>query len=209
MIRTDKDNKLLEEFYNRDTSNESRAEYKKKLYELQKAIWGDIFSGSEKAKDAKKKRNEEYNKTHKRQIKETVKKWESVPENKEKINKSKRERYKARMQNDILFRVKENIRQAIKRAFKEKNHKKSSKTTNILGCTFDELKVYLENKFESWMSWDNYGSYRLNGPRTWQVDHIFSLCTAKTKEDIIKLNHYTNLRPLCSKINLEEGGRKI
>ena len=34
-----------------------------------------------------------------------------------------------------------------------------------------------------------------------KLDHVVPLSTAKKEEDIIKLNHYTNLQPLCSKIN--------
>lgn len=33
------------------------------------------------------------------------------------------------------------------------------------------------------------------------IDHIIPLSSAKTEEDIIKLSHYSNLQPLCSKVN--------
>lgn len=32
-------------------------------------------------------------------------------------------------------------------------------------------------------------------------DHMIPVTSAKTEEEIIKRNHYTNLQPLCSKIN--------
>lgn len=32
-------------------------------------------------------------------------------------------------------------------------------------------------------------------------DHIIPMSCAKTEEDVIRLNHYTNLQPLCSHIN--------
>ena len=35
----------------------------------------------------------------------------------------------------------------------------------------------------------------------WDIDHIVPLSSAKTEEDLIKLNHYTNLQPLCSQTN--------
>jgi hypothetical protein len=35
----------------------------------------------------------------------------------------------------------------------------------------------------------------------WDLDHIIPISSAKTKEDLIKLNHYTNLQPLCSCYN--------
>lgn len=54
------------------------------------------------------------------------------------------------------------------------------------------------------MNWENYGNpkdgkYELN--KTWDLDHIIPICSAKTNEDIIRLNHYTNFQPLCSYVN--------
>ena len=78
---------------------------------------------------------------------------------------------------------------------------KSRKTTEILGCSFEELKSYLESKFEPWMNWENRGLYNGELNYGWDVDHIIPLSSAKTEDDVIKLNDYTNLQPLCSKIN--------
>jgi hypothetical protein len=70
-----------------------------------------------------------------------------------------------------------------------------------LGCSFEEFKIYLESKFESWMSWENYGKYNGELNYGWDIDHINPLSNAKTEEEIYNLSHYTNLQPLCSKIN--------
>ena len=35
----------------------------------------------------------------------------------------------------------------------------------------------------------------------WDIDHIIPISSAESEDDIIKLNHYTNLQPLCSYIN--------
>ena len=51
------------------------------------------------------------------------------------------------------------------------------------------------------MSWDNYGKYNGLLNYGWDIDHIIPVSSSKTEEDIIRLNHYTNLQPLCSKIN--------
>ena len=82
------------------------------------------------------------------------------------------------------------------------NYTKKSKSCEILGCSFNELKTHLESKFEPWMNWDNRGLIK-NGEFNigWDIDHIIPLSSAKTEEEIIKLNHYTNLQPLCSMIN--------
>ena len=55
--------------------------------------------------------------------------------------------------------------------------------------------------FEPWMNWGNHGNPKdgvIEPNKTWDIDHIIPLSSAKTEDDIIKLNHYTNLRPLCS-----------
>jgi 5-methylcytosine-specific restriction endonuclease McrA len=54
------------------------------------------------------------------------------------------------------------------------------------------------------MTWENQGKCMSNYNETWQLDHIIPISNAKSIEDVIKLNHYTNLRPLCSKLNLEK-----
>lgn len=51
------------------------------------------------------------------------------------------------------------------------------------------------------MNWENYGLYNGTEGYGWDIDHIIPTSSGITEDDIIKLNHYLNLRPLCSKIN--------
>ena len=51
------------------------------------------------------------------------------------------------------------------------------------------------------MSWNNAGE--------WHYDHIYPISLAKTQEEIIKLNHYTNFQPLWAKENISKGNRVI
>jgi len=51
------------------------------------------------------------------------------------------------------------------------------------------------------MTWENRGLYNGELNYGWDIDHIIPIASAKTEEDIIKLNHYKNLQPLCSHIN--------
>jgi len=131
--------------------------------------------------------------------------------NKEKIieyrvnNKEKRNTYhKNRINNDPLYKLSYSIRININTSFKHNNHRKKSKTQEILGCTFKEFKIYLESLFEPWMTWQNHGNW--DGIPTeintaWDIDHIIPSSSAKTEEDVYKLNHYTNFQPLCSYTN--------
>jgi len=65
-----------------------------------------------------------------------------------------------------------------------------------VGCTRKELASYLESKFQSGMSWDNYGK----GDKFWVIDHIkpLALFDLTDREQRHAANHYTNLQPLWS-----------
>lgn len=125
-------------------------------------------------------------------------------------NKLKRNKYLIeRRKNDEMFRLITNIRNLILNSFYEVGYSKSSKTQEILGCSFDEFRLYLESKFDNWMNWNNRGLYNGEINFGWDIDHIIPLSEAKNKEDLIRLNHYTNLQPLCSKVNRDIKKNKI
>jgi len=114
-------------------------------------------------------------------------------------------RYKnKRMLTDVTYKMYHSISVLIRSSFKNVGNNKSRKTQQILGCTFEEFKEHLEKQFEPWMNWDNYGKYNGELNFGWDIDHIeplFPLGITRSEEDIVRLNHYTNLRPLCSKVN--------
>ena len=120
--------------------------------------------------------------------------------NKDKLTKRRNER----LATEPLFKLKKNIRSLIRQSFKQSGFRKTSKTAEILCCTFQEFKKHIEKQFESWMTWDNYGMYKPGADRTWNIDHKIPLASAKTEDELIKLNHYLNLRPLCSKENRDK-----
>lgn len=111
------------------------------------------------------------------------------------------ERRKSRMSNDDLYAIKERVRCLIKESIKKMNFSKNSKTSEILGCSKNEFKTHIEKQFLSGMTWENRNK--------WHLDHIVPISTAKTQEEIIRLNHLTNLRPLWSKDNLRKSNKQI
>lgn len=117
--------------------------------------------------------------------------------NKDKIN----ERERNRLKNDILYKLKKSIRTSIGKGFRVNGYTKKSKTHEILGCSFEEFKLYLESKFDDWMNWNNKGLYNGTPEYGWDIDHIIPASNATTEIDLIQLNHYTNLQPLCSYYN--------
>ena len=104
-----------------------------------------------------------------------------------------------RYKNDIMFKLIRNYRNLVSISFM--SSKKSLKSKEILGCSFEEFKIYLESKFENWMTWENRGLYNGEFNHGWDIDHIIPISLAKNEDDLIRLNHFTNLQPLCSKVN--------
>lgn len=135
--------------------------------------------------------------------KEYINKYRNNPINKERSNNRKRERFK----DDILFRLSCVIRCRTNGILKSKNLKRYKKINQYLGCTEEELKLYLESKFYpnhetgEQMTWENQGFYG------WHIDHIIPLSSATTIEEIYKLSHYTNLQPLWMKENLQKSDK--
>jgi hypothetical protein len=117
------------------------------------------------------------------------------------IYKKNNDNRRKRCENNQLDRLKHAIRTSIGMSIIRKGYKKKSKSFEILNCSYEDFKIYLESQFKDWMNWDNYGKYNGELNYGWDIDHIIPLSSAKSEEDIIRLNHYTNFQPLCSKIN--------
>jgi hypothetical protein len=118
--------------------------------------------------------------------------------NKYKINKLASKRISIKRHTDSVFKLKHNISCLIRNSIKKKGYTKSKKTEDIIGCSVNELLIHLSSMFLEGMSFDNHGD--------WHIDHIIPLVTAKTEDEVIKLNHYTNLQPLWAKDNLSKSG---
>lgn len=172
--------------------NKASAKYRKDhLEELRKADRKEYAENIEYFRQ----RNLQYSRSHKKENSLTYKKWRL--NHKKELAAYKNMKYKT----DPNFKCKVTVRKLIRESINKMGFKKGSKTEQILGCSFNEFKKHIESKFESWMNWNNYGKHKGRINEFWSIDHIVPLITAKTQEDIIKLNHYTNLQPLCDYTN--------
>jgi hypothetical protein len=99
---------------------------------------------------------------------------------------------------DILFKLSSLYRSRINKVIGSNKH---TTTFEIIGCSPDVLRKHLEKKFTDGMSWDNHGLFG------WHIDHIIPLSSAKTKEELYKLCHYSNLQPLWAKENLRKSNK--
>lgn len=121
---------------------------------------------------------------------------EWVNNNKEKANKRTVDYMKKRLKEDSFFKFKQSVRSLINSSIKYKGYTKKSKTHEILGCDWETFKTHIERQFKKGMTWENRNE--------WHIDHIYPMKEARTEEDVIRLNHYTNLRPLWAKENLSK-----
>jgi hypothetical protein len=135
----------------------------------------------------------EYNKTENVILRKEERHNKALQNKKEYQKEYRNKRWKE----DGLFRLKYNIRRRIKDFLDNK----VLQTEKIVGCSWEELKRHLESQFKEGMTWDNYGQYG------WHIDHHIPLKSANTEEEIIKLNHYTNLKPLWWYENLSKGDK--
>lgn len=186
---------------NKEKINAKKKESSKLWYEANKEKLikkqNDYYnSNKDKAKEYYEANKDKFDKE---KIKQQKKQYYEA--NKEILLKKANERLKNRLKTDPIFKLKHNVRNLVRNAINGKGHKKLTKTEIILGCTFEDFKQHLESQFEDWMSWDNYGLYNGTPNYGWDIDHITPNSTAITENEVIKLNHYTNLKPLCSYTN--------
>jgi hypothetical protein len=105
----------------------------------------------------------------------------------------------AKRKNDPLFKLSCNLRSLIGICIKNQGYSKKTRTAAILGCDYEFFHLYMEMQFKPGMNWDNQGE--------WHIDHKTPISWAKTEEEVIKLNHYTNLQPLWAVENIQKGNR--
>ena len=159
--------------------------------------------GSQRFKEKNPEYYKKYNKEYraKNRNKLTLKQKEWYYKNRQKRCLYMNNYVKERRDKDIQFKIRHTLRSRFYQAIK-KNHKTGRAIKN-LGCSVLELKNYLESKFLTGMTWDNYG---LDG---WHIDHVkpLSAFDLSDEKEMLKAFHYINLQPLWAKDNLYKGDR--
>lgn len=119
--------------------------------------------------------------------------------NKQSYLDGNRRRVRDRIKVDPVFALSTRIRSLIYARIYSGGYTKKSRSQEILGCTWPEFKLHIERQFLKGMSWDRLSEIHL--------DHIVPIATAKTEEEVIALNHFTNIRPMWAKDNLSKGAQ--
>jgi hypothetical protein len=213
-----KQSKSLDDFYKHKTgkfnseckscTNEMCKDYRNRNKEkVNKKIREWVENNRDKSRATKTKWREKNTEYHKDYYKKKVaedplynsKNYFKDVERSRAAAKRRRQRYpkynqeyiKKKVHIDDNFRLSRNLRQRVVCALRISKTKKSTRTFTLIGCSIEDLKIYLESKFLSTMTWENYG-------KCWQIDHIIPY----TKFDLTQIEqqykcfHYTNLQPL-------------
>jgi len=154
-------------------------------------------------KDEKKEYDEIYRKTHNSRIKEYTNEW-----------------HKNKYESDISFKLSKVISANIRGILFRNNISKNKVSCfEKLNYSVQELKIYLENKFDSWMNWHNYGLYNKNSwddndpsTWTWNIDHIIPqsdlFYISMDDDNFKKCWALENLRPYSAKQNCLDGSSR-
>ena len=123
----------------------------------------------------------------------------SVPVIREYSTKPQSIRKRKLRQASAIFKLRSNIGTAIANIISAKGFIKQSSTEEILGCSIIEFHDHIESQFVQGMSWENRSE--------WHIDHIVPVKLATTEEQVIQLNHFSNLRPLWKADNLQKSAK--
>ena len=145
----------------------------------------------------KKRRKTEAYKKYMREYKRV---YGKTKKRREYINEWQRNRRKT---ND-KFRIDDNIGRGMRLSISDRQlHRKWEK---IVGYNIAGLIIHIENQFEDWMNWNNYGRASIN-KKTWNIDHIKPKKEFKyesiNSEEFKKCWALSNLRPLDAIENIK------
>jgi hypothetical protein len=93
--------------------------------------------------------------------------------------------------NNRQFKLIGNLKNRVRMAIKRDNIAKFNNTFELIGCSPNFFKKWLEYQFDENMSWNNYGKY-------WDISHIipFNSFDLHKREEQLKCFNWKNCRPL-------------
>jgi hypothetical protein len=149
--------------------------------------------------EVKKRISNKYARNNRQKVMETSR--GSILKNPEKYRKYSREYMRSKKETNPGFAMECRLRSRIIHALRGKGTRKAAKTMELVGCSIEAFKDYVQRRFKPGMSWENRGE--------WHLDHIvpcasFDLTDPEQQKVCF---HYTNLQPLWGKDNIRKKDR--
>jgi len=145
--------------------------------------------------EAIKKRTREWGQSNRQRKAEVNKQWNKA--NPAQARQHQRSYEKRKRESDHVHAMKERIGSAIRQSLINGGYTKKNRVQEIIGCTFTDFAKHIERQFAKGMTWDNRSE--------WHLDHITPISSAQSEADVIRLNHFINLRPLWAHENAAKG----
>ena len=200
--------KDLSDFTNNKTKKDGKCVYCRSCYAAINKKWRDNNKEADKKIHDKWKSNN-LDRVRKSRLKSYYNNHEASKKRARKYKKQNQEQLKIKSRiyantkyhNDLNYRLVRLLRGRIWKALKRNS--KYSTSLELLGCSIEELKIYLEKQFVKDMNWQNYGQ--------WHIDHVkpcssFDLTDPKQQKLCF---HYSNLQPLWAKDNIKKSDKII
>lgn len=148
-------------------------------------------------REAKRAKDRQYRARNIDRVKEVQKEYRT--KNKDKILADRRRRWRE----DPRFKLSVALRNRIN--FVLSGRRKTKSSLELLGCSYEEARKYIETRFQEGMTWENHG--------LWHIDHKKPLLGADVDLDdpnrVSELCHYTNLQPLWGAENIRKSNRMV
>ena len=124
--------------------------------------------------------------------------------NKEENSEFYKEYHRAYNNNRYKTNLNYRIKTITNKRIRDYVRKKNAPTLEILGCSIEEFKIWIEFQFDEYMNWENLGKY-------WSFDHVIPCASfdLQTDSEIKKCYNWTNLRPLKASLNSSKGSKII
>jgi hypothetical protein len=108
-----------------------------------------------------------------------------------------------RINSDANFKLRKRLADRVGQTIKRAGGSKSANTVELLGCSIEFARGYLEARFKDGMTWRNHGSI-------WHIDHRipcaeFDLTDPAQQRQCF---HYSNLQPLFVFDNLSKNSKR-
>lgn len=129
------------------------------------------------------------------------------------VREKVRATHKERSANDLQYKIALICRARVKSALRDRKFRKTNTTAELIGCSFDFFRGWIESQFQPGMSWENYGSK----PGQWEVDHItpIAIFPLEIESERKRAFHYTNCVPMWAEKNrakndfIEHNGERV
>ena len=155
----------------------------------------------EENKEYYHKQQKEYRQSNKEKINIKSKKW--IKNNRERINQTARKLDRKKKKTNTQYRLKKRLRVRLYSVLK--SGCKVGSAVRDLGCSVEDLKIWLEQQFLPGMTWENYG----NGEGKWNIDHILPLSKfdLTDRKQLLKVCNWFNLRPMWAMENIKKSNK--